>query len=163
MLICITKLIVCLSSCSQLSKRLYTQFRCASECNNKSFTKLSNSEIMKKEKDLNFKISILDMWKPCWTWMAQGPCRHFLPDVSFCPEIVIWLLLDIWMKHRQKSTVLTKKEVSYRLIIFRKSILFMQTNCDLRKMLIGNSFFLKKVKKSRTATKTQLFSGIFLF
>ena len=29
-------MIVCLSSCSHLSKRLYTQLRCASECNNKT-------------------------------------------------------------------------------------------------------------------------------
>ena len=35
----VTKLIICLNSCSQLSKRLYTQFRCASECNNKTEVK----------------------------------------------------------------------------------------------------------------------------
>ena len=107
------------------------------------------------------------MWKPCWTWMAQGLCRHFLPDVSFCTEIVIWLLLDIWMKHRQKSTVLTKKEVSYRLLIFRKSILFMQTNWNLKKMLVRSSF-LGKIKKQffgenqKTVTKTRFVEFSFL-
>ena len=35
----VTKLIICLNSCSQLFKRLYTQFRCASECNNKTEVK----------------------------------------------------------------------------------------------------------------------------